>query len=127
MREFQREHYAPMQLISNEHLQLTTTAKDKPWNLLMSSVYGGLANSYESLISGKWNQPGAATNYGPCVAYGTDHQFIQASFDYQVLVSKIILSSPTHGNFASQGWGNGYISQITITYSKDDESPFEVY
>ena len=97
-------------------------AKGRVWTLTMSSQYGGLPNNYETLTSGNWNQPGCATMMTANVP-GT---YIQAAFDVPVYVSKVIVSSPSEGTFALQGWGRGYISQLSIQYSKDDDSPFEL-
>ena len=123
LREFQKENYKLGQLISRD-APITVTAKGRPWVLTMSSQYVGLPNNYETLTSGNWNQPGCATNYGP--APGCEYQFIQATYDMPVFVSKVIVSSPTKGTFAAQGWGNGYISQLSIQYSKEDDGPFEL-
>jgi len=113
LREFQHEHYKLGQLVSSE-TELMCAAKGLPWTLTMSSEYAGLPNNYSSLVDGNWNLPGCATNYG-----GT--QYIEAAFDIPVSVTKLILSSPTKGLFASQGWGYGYISQLSLHYLRDDK------
>jgi len=63
----------------------------------MSSTYGGLANTYESLVDGRHGWPGAGTRSG-------QEQYIEAEFPFDVYPSKVILSQPRHGVFQEQGW-----------------------
>jgi len=122
LRTFQNEKYKIGQLKSKEDSKLNLSAKGRPWTLTMSSQYGGLSNDYASLVSENWNYPGAGTNYGANNAEG--YQYIQATFDAPVHVSKFILSGPSKGAFRDQGWGFSYLTQLSIQYSVDDESPF---
>jgi len=64
----------------------------------MSTKYSGLPNDYETLINDKPNWPGAATMSAP-------NQWIQATFEQPAIVTKVIVSAPTQGEFGTQGWG----------------------
>jgi hypothetical protein len=111
MRTLQKERFQPDQ-ISSCVVDINPSAKGVQYTLKMSSLCPGLPNNYETLTSGNWNYPGAATNYG-----GT--QSIDAVYGSCVRVSAIILSTPSQGDFACHNWGYGYIPQITLQYSSD--------
>ena len=128
MRDYQKENYSVGQLTSKTIFQrAVSSANGKAWSLTIHPVkYLGLPNNYETLVSRKWNYPGCGTEYRDDWDGEPELHYVEAEFDEFVRVTKVIISSPTKGEFLNGGWGLGYIPQCSLEYSKDDGSSFEL-
>mgnify|MGYP001032318914 FL=1 len=90
-------------------------SKGVKWACSMSTQYAGLANTYEALVDDKPCYPGAATNHGK-------DQWLMATFPQPVIVKVVKVSSPSLGEFQSQGWGASYLHNTEIQYSRDGKT-----
>ena len=88
----------------------------KRYELKVSSLYSDYPEpSYELLTNDAYNSPGAATSFA-------ENQWIQASFDSQVLVTKISVGASSADQFADEGWNGTYVQNALIQASDDGEN-----
>ncbi|GAB5356822.1 hypothetical protein AAMO2058_000321700 [Amorphochlora amoebiformis] len=85
-----------------------------PYTFTMSTYYAGLPNDYATLVDGRHGHPGAGTNH-------STNEWMQAEFSTDVRPTKVILSEPTYGFFATDGWtGGGYLAPTAIVMPRED-------
>jgi len=89
---------------------MNVSAAKKKWKLSMSSKFFAVANTYEALIDDDHCTTGAATNT-------TGNEWIQATFEFPILVSSITLSGFKGAMLA---WRADYIEGKSLQYSLDD-------
>jgi len=99
------------------------SAKGAVWELSMSSKYDAITNTYKSLISSDYQFPGAATGS----EYANGSEWIQATFKYPVLVTRVKVSSPIQGAFEDNGFSEEHLTYSKLQYSTDGKQWKTVY
>jgi len=102
-----------MAKIKEELLQnINLSAHGKKWKLSMSSKFFALQNTHESLVDDDHCTTGAATE-------NKSNEWIQATFDFPVLVSSVTLSGLKGAMLA---WRSDYCDGKVLQYSHDNNT-----
>jgi len=111
LQQIQQQKAEITQLREDMILNMNVSAAKKKWKLTMSSKFFSVANTYESLVDDDHCLTGAATDNKQ------GKEWIQASFEFPVLVSSITVSGFKGAMIA---WRSDYCEGKQLQYSHDD-------